>query len=76
MVLLGRTGAVMRSNKSIDTDVLSAGFAGLLSAGHLHVEAVEKFLFTRKTVPVRIAFWALVAALGTDHGFQSNSFCR
>jgi len=22
-------------NKSIDTDVLSAGFAGLLSAGHL-----------------------------------------
>jgi hypothetical protein len=24
-----------RSNKSIDSDVLSAGFAGLLSAGHL-----------------------------------------
>jgi hypothetical protein len=25
----------LRSNRSIDTDVLSAGFAGLLSAGHL-----------------------------------------
>jgi hypothetical protein len=25
----------MRANKSIDTDVLSAGFARLLSAGHL-----------------------------------------
>jgi hypothetical protein len=25
----------MRPNMSIDTDVLSAGFAGLLSAGHL-----------------------------------------
>ena len=25
----------MRANKSIDTDALSAGFAGLLSAGHL-----------------------------------------
>ena len=24
----------MRSNRLIDTDVLSAGFAGLLSAGH------------------------------------------
>jgi hypothetical protein len=24
-----------RPNRSIDTDVLSAGFAGLLSAGHL-----------------------------------------
>lgn len=27
--------AALRSNKSIDTDVLSAGFADLLSAGHL-----------------------------------------
>ena len=26
----------------------------------LNVEAVEKPLFTRKTVPARIAFWALV----------------
>jgi hypothetical protein len=25
----------LRSNRSIDADVLSAGFAGLLSAGHL-----------------------------------------
>jgi hypothetical protein len=25
----------LRANKSIDTDVLSAGFARLLSAGHL-----------------------------------------
>jgi hypothetical protein len=25
----------LRSNRSIDTDVLSAGFARLLSAGHL-----------------------------------------
>jgi hypothetical protein len=24
----------LRSNRSIDTDVLSAGFAGLLAAGH------------------------------------------
>jgi hypothetical protein len=34
VVLLGRTGAVMRSNKSIDTDVIAAGFACLCAAGH------------------------------------------
>jgi hypothetical protein len=29
-----------RANKSIDTDVLSAGFAGLLSAGHLQLQGL------------------------------------
>jgi hypothetical protein len=33
-LLLGKESR-MRPNKSIDTDVLSAGFASLLSAGHL-----------------------------------------
>jgi hypothetical protein len=30
----------LRSNKSIDTDVLSAGFARLLSAGHLRLQGL------------------------------------
>jgi hypothetical protein len=30
-----RSAAAVPSNRSIDTDVLSAGFARLLSAGHL-----------------------------------------
>ena len=32
-----------RPNRSIDTDVLSAGFAGLLSAGHLQRYTDAKF---------------------------------
>ena len=34
-------GVAVRSNKSIDTDVLSAAFARLLSAGHFRRYTVE-----------------------------------
>ena len=38
----------LRSNRSFDTDVLSAGFAGLLSAGHLY--ATAHMTYSRKIV--------------------------
>jgi hypothetical protein len=37
-----RTSGELRPNRSIDTDVLSAGFAGLLSAGHLRRYAARR----------------------------------
>ena len=37
-----RRPSELRSNRSIDTDVLSAGFAGLLSAGHFQRYAARR----------------------------------